>query len=273
MDCRQYVELISEAIDNRLSAEMAGAFAAHGRICKSCAGEYELERMGKQVIARRLRRVNVPGGLYYQIVRQTVQAPAPRLGWLSAFFGDAVVNPATAFLVLVVASFGAAGLLQHNNARPLRSEHNVIDQSANTYQAVLTGYIKPTVVSRQADEVRAYLMKDVSFDVNILPLDDCDWCGGSLSNESGTKVAHVVYKFGGRGLLYVYQANYDEVMKGRHLTLPENAKAALRKTGWYFQRSPSNANIILWKHNNTLCAAVSAMDKESMMALLTQTDP
>ena len=50
-------------------------------------------------------------------------------------------------------------------------------------------------------------------------------------------------------------------------------KRRLTKTGWYFEQTPDLCNVVLWRHKNTLCAAVSKIERDKMIALLSDKDP
>ncbi len=193
--------------------------------------------------------------------------------WLTMIFGEAFLNPAVALVALVLIAVGAVSLLQKNNAVPLSSNRNIITQSLNNYSAAMTGSLKPALISHDAGDIKDYLAKDTPFEVSVATLDDCDWCGGVLSEIDGVRLVHVVYKIGGEGLLYVYQVDMREAMRGNTIGLPENARASLAKTGWYFEQTPDLCNVVLWRHKNTLCAAVSKIGREKMIALLSEKDP
>jgi len=137
----------------------------------------------------------------------------------------------------------------------------------------MTGALKPTLVSHDPGDIKDYLANGTTFEVSVAALNDCDWCGGILSEIDGVRLVHVVYKIGGEGLLYVYQVDMKEALRGDKVGLPENAIASLEKTGWYFEQTPDLCNVVLWKHNNTLCAAVSKIGRDKMIALLSEKDP
>jgi hypothetical protein len=273
VDCREFQELISEAVDKRLRTDIVHYFTAHAGVCPSCRSEFEIEQITKSVLYARVKRHSVPNELYTSLLPAVRGLRPSSRNWLEVLFGDAFLNPAVALVALALVAVGAVSLLQKNNALPISSNKNIIEQSLNNYSAAMTGALKPALVSHDPGDIKDYLAKDTPFEVSVATLDGCDWCGGVLSEIDGVRLVHVVYKIGGEGLLYVYQVDMSEAMRGNKIGLPENAKAALAKTGWYFEQTPDLCNIVLWRHKNTLCAAVSRIEKNKMVALLSDKDP
>ena len=273
MDCREFQELISEAVDNRLHKDAQQHFNSHAVLCRHCRNEFEVEQITKSVVQARLRPYAVGSDVRASVLASIHGAAPSRKNWLTAVFGEAYLNPAVALVALLLVVVGAVSVLQRNNALPISTEKNIITQSLSNYNATMAGILKPTLVSHDPGDVKEFLSKDSPFEVSVATLSGCDWCGGILSDVNGVKLAHVVYKIGGEGLLYVYQVDMNEVLHGTKVALPENAKASLAKTGWYFESTNNRCNVVLWKHKNTLCAAVSAIDRDKMVALLSEKNP
>ena len=273
MDCREFRELISEAVDDRLRGGHKQHFNDHAIVCRSCRCEYEMEQITKGVVRARIQHETTPTEIYASLLSSLRNSASSSGSWLRSIFGEAFLNPAVALVALLVVAVGAVSLLQKNNAIPISTEKNIIAQSINNYSAAMTGLLKPDLISHDPGDVKDYLSKDTPFEVSVATLDGCDWCGGVLSNVNGIRLVHVVYKIGGEGILYVYQVDLNEALRGTKVGLPENAKAALAETGWYFEQTPDLCNVVLWRHKNTLCAAVSKMERAKMVALLSDKDP
>jgi hypothetical protein len=273
VDCREFQELISEAVDKRLQTTIAYHFTAHAGVCPFCRNEFEMEQLTKSVLHVKVQRQSVPSIVSDSVVAVVEHLRPSSRNWLTGIFGEAFLNPAVALVALLLVAVGAVSLLQKNNAIPISNSKNIITQSLDNYSAAMTGALKPSLVSHDPGDVKDFLAKDTPFDVSVATLDECDWCGGVLSEIDGVRLVHVVYKIGGEGLLYVYQVDMNEAMRGNKVGLPENAKASLAKTGWYFEQTPDLCNVVLWRHKNTLCAAVSKIDRDKMIALLSEKDP
>jgi len=61
----------------------------------------------------------------------------------------------------------------------------------------------------------------------------------------------------------------DDAMDGSTIGLPEEAREELKRTDWYVRELTDKTTIVIWRYKNTLCSAVSGMDKDQMIALLT----
>jgi len=273
VDCREFLELISEAVDDRLLSDLKHQFIHHASICLPCRNEYEVDQITKSIVRTTVHRREVPSELYYAVLTEVKKSQSSQRSWLEVIFGEAFLNPAVALVALIMVAVGAVSLLQRENAVPISADKNIIAQSINNYSATMAGVLKPTFISHDPGDVKDYLAKDTPFEVDVAALSGCDWCGGVLSSFNGVKLAHVVYKIGGEGLLYVYQVDINEAMHGTRISLPENAKASLAKTGWYFEQTYDKCNVVLWRHKNTLCAAVSMIEREKMVALLGEKAP
>ncbi|MDD8018241.1 MAG: hypothetical protein PHP42_07695 [Bacteroidota bacterium] len=267
MNCNEFTECVCEIIDKRLSAERTTELLEHAKKCPHCKYEYEALQATKNIVQTKIHRQNVPTELYYAVVNAAVHAP--KESWLQKIFGT-YFNPAIAFVVLAFIVVGVYSLFIP--AKPTVPEDgDIIVQSLKNYQAVVGGSIKPTMVG-EIENVHAYLEKEVSFDVHVPKMPGCSWCGGVLSNFKGTKLAHVVYGLGGKKMVYIYQADLKDAMDGTTISLPKEAKDELIKTDWYYKDFPDSTTLVMWRDKNTLCAAISRMDKEQLVALLTEKD-
>jgi hypothetical protein len=101
-----------------------------------------------------------------------------------------------------------------------------------------------------------------------MPMENCEWYGAISSDYGGIKLAHVVYKVD-EYTMYVYQVEQDAIKEGSPLQLPAAARASLEKSGWYTDPEHPDHNVVLWTTNGTLCAAVSSLKKDRLLALLT----
>ena len=272
MDCREFQELITEAVDRRLNTPITNHFNAHAQACPLCRNDFERERITKAVLHSKVQHQAIPSSVSTSLLAVVENLRPSARSWRTMIFGEANLNPAVALVAILFVVVGVASLLQTNNAVPLANNRNIITQSLNNYSAAMTGTLKPTLISHDPDAVKNFLAKDTPFEVSVAALSDCDWCGGVLSEIDGVRLVHVVYKIGGEGLLYVYQVDMSEALRGNKIGLPEKAKASLAKTGWYFEQTPDLCNVVLWRHKNTLCAAVSKIGKDKMIALLSEKD-
>ncbi|MCL5738405.1 MAG: zf-HC2 domain-containing protein, partial [Bacteroidetes bacterium] len=70
VDCRESRELMSGAVDNQLLKNESQGFYEHIEICGSCKDEFDLERLTKAYIRRKITLVDVPYDLEQAIMAQ-----------------------------------------------------------------------------------------------------------------------------------------------------------------------------------------------------------
>lgn len=266
MKCNEFHECVCEIIDKRLSDERVEELMMHAHKCPHCGYELNALALTSRIVKQKIQQQSVPAELYYSLLHRTGKKQKGFTGWLTSVFAGKALNPVAAFIVILAVAVGIYSFWIPKSPQ-LSDERNIISQSLKNYQAVIGGSIKPQLED-DIDNVKLFLSKEVPFDVNVPKMTGCRKCGGVLSIFDGVKLAHVVYNVGGK-IVYIYQADMNIAMHGKTIGLPEKAKDELEKTGWFIKEMPSNETIILWKYKNTLCAAVSKMQKDHLLALLT----
>jgi hypothetical protein len=262
VNCKNFQDCVGEIVDKRLSEEETKEALQHATVCPQCERELHALQTCKKTLHEKVKRQSVPQDVYYSIVNKTVNAPVPSL--LSKMFGFSL-NPAVAFVAIAVVAVAVYSFF-FSTPSQIPDDANIIKQSIANYQAVIGGSFKPELISNH-ENVRSYLEKRAGFSVNVPKMTGCKSCGGILSLFKGIKLAHVVYHIGGE-TVYIYQANLDEAMSGEKIGVPREVKNELMKTGWYVKDLPEHKTVVLWEYKNTLCAAVSCMDKEKFIAML-----
>ncbi len=71
MNCIEFYELVSEKVDNRLSAEQIREFTAHARKCHPCDVEYLIAATAKAVLKEKVHCIPVPSDVYFAIMHST----------------------------------------------------------------------------------------------------------------------------------------------------------------------------------------------------------
>jgi anti-sigma factor (TIGR02949 family) len=267
VDCKEFLENVTSAVDERLPADLKAAFANHMTACPGCGKEYRLEAAVKSLVRTRCRKTETPPGLKARLTATLSTSPAPARSdspWLN-FLRKPYVRPALGFAVAAAAVLFYVLVPQNTPFSP----GNVIAQSLENYQAVMSGRIKPQVVSDKPETVLGFFVGKTEFPVLVPKLKSCSLVGGVLNDYSGVPLAHVVYAHDS-DLIYMYQACWESVLSGEKLQLPDSVIAELKRTGWFVETEPDGNTIALWCKGNTLCSAVSHMDKSQLMACLTE---
>lgn len=270
MECQEFLERVSAAVDRCLSKDEMGKVLDHVGRCPACRYEYEMEQITKAVIQARSGQVRTPASVVARVTEHLQQeggkrGTVPR--WRSQPW-PSVLKPALAF----AAAFAAVALVLNfpSEDPPLHgtSLDDVIQQSLANYSAVVRGTIVPELASNQPEHLRNYFTGKTEFEVQFPPMKDCTLLGGALNDYAGMKLAHIMYRQT-KGIIYIYQTCWDEVIKGEKLKLSAAAQQQLEATGWFSESQPDGHSVVLWKKDRTLCSAVARMTPQELIACLT----
>ena len=270
MNCKEFLELISAAVDFRLTDGELTAFKDHSAKCPPCRFEYEAEAVTKLVIRSRARRVPTPAHIALQIAEQLGrERSSSAMSWIAEVFKRPLVKPALGFaLAFVVVLFLLRGSTSNNpSAEAAFVSNDVILQSLMNHRAVVDGEIKTQRGSNEPAQLASLFSGITDYSVHLPKMKDCRLVGGVQNEFAGTKLAHIVYEHNNE-VVYIYQACWATVMKGEKLCVPDEAKAELNSTGWFSRTQPDGRTVVLWKKGRTLCAAVARMSKEDLIACL-----
>jgi anti-sigma factor (TIGR02949 family) len=275
VDCAEFQEQVSAAVDERLPQDVMSAFMKHAGLCPGCRYEYTMQSAVKILVRKRIRNVETPSGLRNRVTSQILgenSHSSRREEWSwRELFARPYVRPAIAFAltaVAVVLYFSAPPEKSSGIQRASLSAGSVIVQSLDNYQAVMNGRITPQVVSDQPESVLTFFSGKTEFPVLVPRLKSCNLVGGVLNDYSGVPLAHVVYTHD-KDLIYMYQACWDKVIAGDVLNLPPRVIDTLNETGWFVETQSDGNTIALWRKGKTLCSAVSRMAKGELVACLT----
>jgi len=278
VSCKHFQEQISGAVDKNLLRHEMDSFLGHIGKCPQCRYEYETESATKAIVQRRARVVRAPVALVQQISERlahetaTINTIPPNR--FSSFVQRAYAKPAIAFAVAciaVVLLLNDGGKKEDALQEAGFAASDIVLQSLSNYHAVVTGEIKPQMVSSQTEPLAHFFSDKTDFPVLFPKMKDCKLVGGVFNEYFGSKLAHVVYSHNSK-VIYVYQTCWETVMKGEPLHLSDDVKQALETTGWFSQTHDDGRTVVLWKKERTLCAAVAHMSKEDLIACLTEDD-
>jgi len=271
VDCKEFQEHVTPAVDKRLTGDKLKEFSRHAEQCSRCRNEFELESLTSSYVRSRLPMSRTPSHIAERISNgvdtgQTASEPT-FAGIIRGVVESVYFKPVLAF---AVGCIGVVLLLQKPETQSLNTASfvpgNVIHQSLANYSRVVNGEI----ISHQSPdklEVHAgYNGGKTTFPVFVPWMKECEMLGGALMEDGGLMMAHFAYKHAG-GIVYVYETCWKEVQKGDKIMLPAKAMLTLKSTGWYSESDPGGCSIILWtKDDKTLCSAVSRMPKDELLA-------
>ncbi len=275
MNCNEAQDLFGNALDGELAPELAPEFHKHLAACRECGTQYELETITKRAVRWKVKRVPTPPHVFESVnrsLRGKIESSSEKTSWFERLLPIRYSKFALAVGLAAVAMLIFVSLPTRQSAEQLAAHtasNDVINQALNTFSLIRSGELKPSLVSCFAEGVTGYFERNgVKFAVNVKPMESCEWYGALSSEYGDVQLAHVVYKMN-NDMMYVYQVSEDAVSAGSSLGLPPAARQALAETGWYTDPLHPNCNVVLWKDRGTLCAAVSTIKKDQLLALLT----
>ena len=95
--------------------------------------------------------------------------------------------------------------------------------------------------------------------------------GGNSTRYQNEALAHLVYKHG-NDIVYLYQAKYQDVLKGTTLNLPSDVIDELRRTGWYFENQIPDCSLIIWVEDSLICCVIADVTKDQLLASLQESE-
>ncbi len=271
MNCSEAGNLMGGAIDGSIPAITRSSLLEHLGFCRGCRRSFELETITKGVVRSRCSHVRTPSEVVQSIlltITTPQQSASPFFQWIQDTFTMQRLLPALVASVAIVVAlvfFDTPSDVEESDVHT--ASNDVIFQSLQNFARLQKGELTPTMVTNKAEEVHQYLDKSGMDFAIVQPMDCCRSYGAMTSEYNGIKLAQVVYTMSD-DVMYVYQVKKNLVFNGSTLIIPPAARTALQKTGWYTDPRHPHCNVILWVADQTLCAAVSSMKKDEMLALL-----
>ena len=275
MDCKSVQEHAGDAIDRSMPEDLKKEFQAHLDRCKPCSREVALERLSKHMVQHNVVRVTTPLVVQHRIleVLQCEAFPARKfsLSAIIRWFTPRLLVPTFSAVGVAAAFF----FIVNTAAKPDSPDTahtaaiDLIHQSFDNFALLQSGFLKPALVSAVPESAGDFFQRsNLQFNVHVPRIRNCSWIGGSSSECSGVKRAHLFYKVGD-DWVYVHEVSDDDGLYGTAVSLPPAAKRALASSGWYTDPDHPNCNVIVWKTGEAVCVAVSTMNKSRLLALLT----
>lgn len=278
MDCRESRELMSGAVDNELSRQESEGFNEHIEICGSCRDEYELEKLTKAYLKRKVTFVDVPYDLGAAIMAQISSEGAITMepGFFSRLFSNTIFQPVMAVGIVMIIAVVLFFANRSNLIGPLSTSESieainasgpdVLTMAMDNFQEVMSGKFEPQITATNVADVSAYLKQNAGVAVPVPSIRDADWIGGSVTDADGGKATHVIFKIG-EGYIYIYSFP-RKAMESRSARLPSDCADAIRNNKWYWGMDENGDTQAAWVDGDRVCVATTNMDKSDLINYL-----
>lgn len=278
MDCRESRELMTGAVDNELSQNEAKGFFEHIEICASCREEYEIEKLTKAYIRRKITFVDVPydleGAILAQISAEAADEPKP--GFFTQLLSNRMFQPVMAvgaMLVIAVALFFAnrsnliVPISPNESVESIQAPGpDVLTMAMNNFQNVLNGKFSPQITATRITDISTFLNQNAGYAVSLPAVPNADWIGGSVTKADGSKLTHVIYKIG-EGYIYIFSFPRRAVAL-KHVSLPPCCAAAIEKKEWYWGLDRNGDTQAVWSHDDHVSVVTANLQKKDLINYL-----
>lgn len=267
MNCNEFDELITPAVDDRLPAVKASAFHEHIANCPGCRRAYEAERSTRSFIRQRLPMVRTPGSVAAALVDRLAVEQASRENRPPIHWSPTVTRTAFSLAAILTAFMLITSPKFLNDAGLPQMRDDVFAESIVTFAGVVGGQMTPDVVSTSPEVLQAFFTGKTSFPVRVHAVRECTPVGAMLHQSGGVPLAQVLYT-SPAGTVYMYQTCWRTVQDGRRLHLPPHILATLRAGAPYVEENADGQTLVVWTEGRTLCGAVANMHKNELLAHL-----
>lgn len=275
MNCQGVQQCAGDAIDRSLGNDIAIEFHEHLRRCPPCRREVALEKLSKFMIQKYVQWRTTPpstsAAILFSLRQEYRRHPVAVQFFPGIFLPRRVLAPAL-LGSMVAAFFFSQVTEQSGSARSVYTATvppDIIQQSVSNFSLLQAGRLESTAVSGSLDRVRAFLWDSkLQFSAHIPSIREYDWCGGSMTESGGIKQAHLMYRIGS-DLLYVFEVRDGDALDDRRPLVSPAVRRALVQTGWYTDVVLSDCNVVVWRAEEAVCVAVSTMQRNKLLALLT----
>ena len=282
VDCRESRELMSGAVDNELKEIESKGFYQHVEICGSCRDEYELERLTKAYLKRKITFVDIPYDLETAILAQLSSDGSVTLnaGFFSRLLSNTMLQPVMAVGVVLVIAVILFFANRPNLIMPTSGNESieaiqtsgpdVLTMAMNNFQDILSGKFRPQITAVTASDVSTFIDQNAGYAFPIPSVPNADWVGGSVTNADGCKVTHVVYKIG-EEYIYIYVFP-KSAMASKDVSLPSRCTAAIEKKKWYWGMDQNGDTQAVWSYDNHVSVATANLAKRDLIHYLRTSD-
>jgi hypothetical protein len=269
---------MSGAVDNQLHSGESQNFYDHIEICGSCRDEYELEKLTKAYIKRKITFVEVPYDLERTIMARIVaeRSSEHHDGFFARLMGNGIFQPVLAvgviFVIAIMLFFAnkrdlIIPTVEDKNPPAVQSNNeNALSFAMSNFQDILSGKFKPQVTAVAMADVASYIDQNAGYSIPLPSVASADWISGTVSDYSGDKMAQVVYKMGEQ---YIYICSFPkQAVNSEKISFPSNCTKAMANNEWFWGQDANGDTQAAWSYGDRVCVATSNLEKKDLIAYL-----
>ncbi len=278
MDCRESRELMSGAVDDQLARNESSGFFSHIEICGSCRDEFELEKLTKAYLRKKITMVEVPDDVEKVIMDDIKAMNSGELGHGGSerIVPGSLMQPLLAVgIVLVVAVVlfmtNMSNIVMPESKIQAGQSQGATDQTIlslveNRFQDVLSGQFKPQITALAASDVANYIEQNAGYAPRLPAVPTADWVGGSVSEVKGGKVCQIVYKMG-ETFIYIFGFP-KQLLSTKSVTLPKDCISSIDSNKKFWTMDEDGDTQVIWGHGAHICVAASNLGRTELAGYL-----
>ncbi len=147
------------------------------------------------------------------------------------------------------------------------TESSIMVQAVKSFNKVLKGDVKPHLSSSNAAEIEKYVMEKAHFQPYVPEIENYQLSGVVCNEYHGHQLAHLLYTDANGQLIYILQVPKTALQKS-DMELHEDVHKEIIKAKYYMcdEVDDNDCTMTLWFKENNLCASMTTMPKQEMVA-------
>jgi len=271
--CDNMMTLSGDSIDRSLPESSREDFHHHLSLCRPCRRSYELELVTHQTIRRTIRMVPTP----LDVRRSVLDAVESELSPLELLHATlltllhGLARPAVLASGLAVVAFlffFPQRIVERHNGQVQTAGIDILQVVADNLQRVRKGELQPSAVAENAAGVHAFFIHHgVSFPATVTLPGGFDSYGAVLTHHDNIPMAHIICT-AGDDVMYVFEVLDRDMRTDADLCLTAKAREQLQHGRCYADTGIYGKQVVVWKEQETICAAASTMEMETLLEKL-----
>jgi hypothetical protein len=262
LESKEVLELITALVDNEIETnEKAKEIKLIIKNSQKLNLEYQLQNFVKSTIKSCVPKVEPPEYLKQEIVTsliKEIEITNKKKENRSHIF-QWVLRPAFVFSVILsviaVIFYFSQNKIYENIAFQQKGKSNMVNQALHNFQSIMEGSLLAQISPVNVEELKTFFRnRGMNYDVPSAK----DWylSGAAVSEISGKKFAHNIYRNASGKIAYLFQANEDFLIKQKIFNLSDDL-IKLVNGGKCYKYNDQNKSVMVWKCRKNICILVS----------------
>lgn len=271
--CEDMTMLSGDAIDRSLPESSREDFHQHLSRCRPCRRSYELELVTHETIRRTVRMVPTPRDVRRSVLEAVESELSPLelihatlLTLLHGFTRPAVLASGLAVVAFLV--FFPSRPMERHNGQTRSAGLDILQMVSDNLQRIKSGELKPSIESEHGAGLHSFFAgHGVTYPATVPLPEGFDSYGAILTYHENIPMAHIICR-AGNDVMYVVEILDRDVRMDADLCMGAKAREQIHRGRCYADTGIGGKQVIVWKEQETICAAASTMDPATLIGKL-----